>query len=298
MTSRPTFAPLVLRLALGATFLWAGLGKVFTEIEVSGERAAALRAMGVGGASAVPTDAAGTGGGAGGAGEAADPSRPVPTEPLPSPKTPGSSVAPMAPGKDPGKDSGKDPGTTTADRAGRVRLAAWSAQEPSTEPMRVERLYGLALLVRGAANPAPNADGTTPMALWPVQLATDRLPVYFAWAAAVSEIVAGTLCVLGFFTRLSAFTLAGIMAVAIWLTEIGPAMQSGNTVLGFLPVRETYTVALSPGGYVTLLWQAALLSMSLALLTLGGGRASLDGALFGGGSPKPAPKPAPPKPAA
>lgn len=286
MSSRPTFAPLVLRLALGATFLWAGLGKVFTQIEVSGERAAALRAMGVGAGSAA------SGGGSGTSGDAADsvdPTRPVPSEPLPSPKPAGGAGGPTP---EPQEGQG-------GQIAGRVRLAAGWLQEPSTEPMRVERLYGLALLVRGAANPAPAEDGTVPMVLWPPQLATDRLPVYFAWAAAVSEIVAGTLCVLGFFTRFSAFTLAGIMAVAIWLTEIGPAVQSGNTLLGFLPVREAYAVALSPGGYVTLLWQTALLSMSLALLTLGGGRASLDGALFGGGGgPKPAPKPAPPKPAA
>ena len=274
----------MLRLALGATFLWAGMGKVFTHIEVSGERAAALREMGIAGQNAAsstppPEDASG--------GDVADPSRPVPAEPLPaSPRpttSPVSAPTEMAPENEPGA----------------VRLIAWLApQAASTEPMKVERLYGLALLVRGAANPAPNADGTTPMALWPAQLATGRLPVYFAWAAAITELVAGTLCILGFFTRLSAFTLAGVMAAAIWLTEIGPAIQSGNTLLGFLPVRETYAVALSPGGYVTLMWQVALLSIALALTTLGAGRLSLDGALFGGGGPRPAaPRPAAPRPA-
>jgi hypothetical protein len=88
------------------------------------------------------------------------------------------------------------------------------------------------------------------------------------------------------------------MAVAIWLTEIGPAIQSGNTILGFLPIREAYAVALSPNGYVTLMWQVALLSIALALTTLGAGKLSLDAALFGAGSHKPAPKPPAPRPAA
>jgi uncharacterized membrane protein YphA (DoxX/SURF4 family) len=97
---------------------------------------------------------------------------------------------------------------------------------------------------------------------------------------------------------MSAFSLAGTMLVAIWLTEIGPAVQSGDAILGFLPRREVYAVAMSPGGYVTLMWQCALLAIGLALTTLGGGRLSLDAALFGGSAPapKPAPKPTAPSP--
>lgn len=287
MSNRPTFAPLMLRLALGATFLWAGLGKVFTHIEVSGERAAALREMGVARTTTAPTPTDSPDNA-----ETPDPSRPVPTEPLPTPPRPTTN-----PAQAPSQPSETSPGTAP----GTLRLVAWPSQDSAaTEPLKVERLYGLALLVRNAANPAPNADGTTPIPLWPAQLATGRLPVYFAWAAAVTELVAGILCILGFFTRLSALTLAGVMAVAIWLTEIGPAIQSGDTILGFLPIRETYAVALSPNGYVTLMWQVSLLSIALALTTLGAGKLSLDAALFGAGSggPKPAPKPPAPRPAA
>jgi uncharacterized membrane protein YphA (DoxX/SURF4 family) len=271
----------MLRLALGGTFLWAGLGKVFTQIEVSGDNAAILGAMGVAsgtGAPVMPLTPPEA--------QPQDPSRPQPTEPLPSPG--GTTM-----------EDGRSEGPAIA-------LAAWSpaprafvtlaVAAPAPEPIKVERLYGIALLIHKSANPPADASGVTPMPLWPSELAQGSTPVYFAWAAAITEIVAGTLVVLGLFTRMSAFSLAGTMLVAIWLTEIGPAVQSGDAILGFLPRREVYAVAMSPGGYVTLMWQCALLAIGLALTTLGGGRLSLDAALFGGSAPAPKPAPKPPSP--
>ncbi|MBL8757211.1 MAG: DoxX family membrane protein [Phycisphaerae bacterium] len=147
------------------------------------------------------------------------------------------------------------------------------------EPVRVRRLYGLALLLHSAANPAPSPDGKPRMPLWPPQAVTGSLPVYFAWAAALTELVGGGLVLVGLLTRLSALAQAGVMAVALWLTQIGPAVQSGRTLLGFLPDRPPFSVE----GWMPVLWIFALLMAALALFFSGPGVAALDQVIFGGG---------------
>ncbi len=41
-------------------------------------------------------------------------------------------------------------------------------------------------------------------------------PEYFAWAAALSELLGGAFLILGFGTRIAALMLTGTMAVALW----------------------------------------------------------------------------------
>ena len=46
MGSRPGIAPVFLRLALGLTFLWAGLGKIADKMDVTPQESAALQSRG------------------------------------------------------------------------------------------------------------------------------------------------------------------------------------------------------------------------------------------------------------
>mgnify|MGYP005838202843 CR=1 FL=1 len=270
-----SLAPLLLRLALGVTFLWAGMGKLFAEFEVSGARAARLANWGAlerppaPPPEVVPPAVVPPGGIPTPSGTAPN-GRPVPREPLPP----------------------AEPGT------GRIRPVYAQTDYTAADfpsPVRTRRVNGIALMLHQAANPAPREDGTTPMALWPAFAAGGRMPVYLAWAVAITELAGGGMLILGLFTRLAALGIAGTMLGAVWLTEIGPAIQSGKTILGVLPARaDLYAIALAPDGYVTLLWQAALLAGALAIVLLGSGALAIDNAMR---SAPPAPKPAP-KPAA
>ena len=109
-----------------------------------------------------------------------------------------------------------------------------------------------------------------------------------AWAVAVAELVAGLLLLAGFLSRLASLPLIGIIATGVWLTQIGPAMQSGAVRLWILPDRTWW----DPAQWSTLLWQLALLAMLKAQVLLGSGTLSVDRALFGrarsgGGPPEP-----------
>ena len=67
------------------------------------------------------------------------------------------------------------------------------------------------------------------------------------------------------------------MVAAIWLTQIGPAMQSGVTTLGFLPSFPAFDIA----AWQPLLWQFILLCASASLFFAGPGGLSMDRAVSG-----------------
>jgi len=251
-------APLLLRLALAVTFIWAGLGKIMTEIPVSGARAAALANMGVTvpGAPVLPAPAA------------ADPSTnsgdPQPADGFRDPPPGVNSLAPGAP------SGGAAPAATTPPP---LRYAAVDFPEP----VNVRALYGIALHLHAAANPLPTPDGHTPPALWPARLAQDATPRYLAWIVTLTELIGGFLLLIGLLTRLSALGVALVMMGAIWLDQIGPAVQAGQTVLGFLPNRPAFDVE----AWRPLLLQFTLLMAALAVVLAGSGTLAIDNILFG-----------------
>jgi len=262
--------PLLLRFMLGTVFVWAGLGKVSEMIEVSGEPAAILANMGVIAPAAAP-----------GAGPAPKVEPPAPAKP-PESKPPESKQPetkppePKAPATKPGGTAGR-PGPSGSAGIALVRRQSAPRQYTAADfpsPVHVRRLYGLALLLHSAAAPDGGA-GTMP--LWPPSLAAGSAPVYLAWSVASTELAGGVFLLLGLLTRLAALGVAGVMMGAIWLTEIGPAIQSGKTVLGFLPQRPAF----GPD-WQTLLLQFALCMAALALAFCGPGRLSLDTALLSG----------------
>ncbi len=293
------WTPLFLRLALAATFLWAGSIKVLREMDLSPAQAATLRAMGL----AVPDASAAPAPGASPA-----PAAPAPTLDKPLPVPDGPAAEPPAATKPRGpamRDTsglvartrpmvetgppvviGPDPTQTLPAAARTTRPVALRQAAPDTPataaPVRVRRLYGVALLIDSAAKP-PADPGRKAVALWPGLLASGNRPLIAAWSVAVVELLAGLLVLIGLFTRLSALSLAGVMAGALWLTQIGPAIQSGQARLGFLPAHDAADTA----AWSTPLWQFSLLMSALALLCAGAGAASIDRTL---GTPaKPAP---------
>jgi len=280
-TAGSLIAPLFLRVVIGLTFLWAGLGKLTTTMEVSGESAAMLANMGVVAVKPLtppvletPTDLP--------FGNTPD-RQPIPTEPLTEPST--------DPDVGPAKPQGTPKGTPTP----LMRLQASPSQTASTPsdtapkfvaqdfetPVAVTGVYGIALLIKYKSEPSINADGTNIRPILPAKLGEGRWPVYLAWSAAVTEVVAGAMMLAGLFTRLGAFALMGTMVMATWLTEIGPAMAAGTAKLGFLPAHDWFGMD-AAGNYAmaNFGWQMALLAGSAALVFLGGGYLSLDRLLF------------------
>lgn len=312
--NKPIFSPLCLRLVLGITFLWAGSGKVFTKIDVQGEQAATLANAGVTLPQPAPTpqpvpltppaDPP--------AAHPEDTTPPHPNNntnddddrsPIPdrdllrdreSREVPlaAYTVRPVAfltqdgSGSNTGADSRPVQATPEPGVSPDRRPDDGSPSQPVytpadfPEPVKVRGLYGLVLLMHHANNPTgAHEDGTPYRPIWPDAASSGNRLVILAWVAALSELVFGVLCLVGFFTRLGALSFAATMLTAIWLTEIGPAVQAGMTVLGFLPPDRP---AFDPAAWRNLLWQFALLMSSLALVALGPGRLSIDHLLFGG----------------
>ncbi len=178
-----------------------------------------------------------------------------------------------------------DPTMTIPAAAGTARTVSMRqapAAESTAGTVKVRRLYGLALLVEGAAK-KPADPAHKPIALWPSVLAGGNRPLILAWAVAITELLGGGLVLIGLFTRLSALALAACMAGALWLTEIGPAIQSGSAFLGFLPNYDAADTRL----WTTPLWQFTLTMCAMALVCAGAGAASIDRTLRaspGGGS--------------
>jgi uncharacterized membrane protein YphA (DoxX/SURF4 family) len=171
------------------------------------------------------------------------------------------------------------------------------------QPVSIKRLYRLSLLISRAANPAtppPAAASASPNSA-PVAIVPERprklmpsffsrgsRPVALAWFIAIGEVIAGSLLLMGLLTRVASIFCVGLMVGAIWLTELGPAIQAGNTMLGFLPNRELW----DPELWKTLLWQCALLASSVTLALTGSGVFGLDRRLFPD-APPPPPRPRP-----
>jgi uncharacterized membrane protein YphA (DoxX/SURF4 family) len=266
-------APVFLRLGLAVVFVWAGLGKFMATMEVEGEQAAILANYGV----------------------------------IPNPHGPRAAPMPEARPESPGTDAPAEDGApapgSDGQAAGRgassVRLVGlqdqptvWAGAADFPEPVTVKRWAGLLLGLHTAVHPGLSADDSAAlMPLWPdfdPSTDYDPWPKYAALAVSLTELVGGILLAVGLLTRLSALGIAGVMVGAMWLTVIGPAVQSGDTMLGVLPRHDAF----DGEAWMTPLWQFSLFCMAVALFFAGPGTMSLDRLLLGG-----PPKPAPPKPA-
>mgnify|MGYP001168770343 CR=1 FL=1 len=262
MTSREhmavSIAPLFLRLALSITFIWAGLGKMLADMPFRGERAALLANMGVGGLQRV-----------------AQPSAIVPAP-----------TAAPTPAPIPSKDLKKEPAKAPTSGPPALVVLAQQSSAPTAgtftaadfpNEVRVSRLYGIALMLHDAVQTSDSEGKPLRFPLAPSMIATGSWPVWLAWAAALTELIGGFLVLFGLFTRLSALSLGSVMVVAIWLTQIGPAMQTGVATFGFLPPNAPFDV----GAWQPLLWQFSLLCGAASLFFAGPGGLSMDRAISG-----------------
>ncbi|MFT5423479.1 MAG: putative membrane protein YphA (DoxX/SURF4 family) [Phycisphaerales bacterium] len=285
-----SMGPLVLRVLLAVTFIWAGLGKVLTTIDVGPEDAARLAQMKVAVAPPPPPPSPST---SPATPEDAAPSLQLPepdaaleTESAPTPADEPADGTP-APSTGPSLDevSFQTPSFQTRSfQTGSLQAVSWVTQQAATtaqpadfpDGARVRSLYGLALLIDSAADPGLDDESNLIQPIWPAALAKGSLPKSLAWLAAVAEIALGVTLLLGLLTRLSALSVAGIMGTAAWLTQIGPAIQDGNPRLGFLPTHDVFDIA----AWQPFAWQMSLFFAAIALICLGSGAIGLDRALF------------------
>jgi uncharacterized membrane protein YphA (DoxX/SURF4 family) len=277
----PCGVPFLLRLALAVVFIWAGAIKVAGSKPVKGEDAAILANMGV----LTPTTST--------VNTPGSPAAPATTPAAPSKdaKPSGSSAAPNPEPKT--HSSRPVPSEPIAAANVPVLMTVATPQGAKTytaedfpEEQQVKPLYGIAIMLKKAAA-TTDAEGKPVKPIWPDFLAHDRWPVHLAWLCALTELVGGTFVLLGVLTRLSAFGLACVMCVAMWLTQIGPAFASGNGFLGFLP-NHPWTDGFA---WATFQTQVVMLLLSLAVVGMGAGRMSVDRVVF-----PPPPPPAKPKP--
>jgi uncharacterized membrane protein YphA (DoxX/SURF4 family) len=244
-------APIFLRLVLGVTFVWAGAGKIWNEREFTGEAAGQIAAWSKGTSTTTQT---------------------VPKVDVPNVEKPSEKPAdgPSGSSAEPEKPEAQIPPVNPPS------IGAPDAVVPvvitDAPPVRARSLMGIALMIKKASVPNTRADGSTGIALVPAKAADGEMPVYLAWAAAVTELVAGVLVLVGLMTRLWALSLASVMAVAMWLTQIGPAVAAGGAVLGFLPPHAPFDIP----AWQPLMWQFSLLGASLALMFTGAGTLSFD----------------------
>ncbi len=300
-------APLCLRLALASTFIWAGMNKVAFRTTVSDPQdIAQLIEWG----QISPQSAS-----IPGPIETPQPT-PVPVEPEPvvpevipdniedltpetsQPDEPVEETPPPVediPPEDPGaanpetdgddaepEDTGlEDTDPEDTEPVDGAALPVAYQGEPA--PVDVKRVMSLALMLDHAANPGVDETGQALSPLWPAALAKGTLPVVIAWVAGILELVCGAAMLIGFFTRLAALPLAGTMLTAMWLTQIGPAIQHGTAVYGFLPAGM-FEMGANGYVYTEILWQFALLMAALAMFLIGPGALSVDRLIFGGPS--------------
>jgi uncharacterized membrane protein YphA (DoxX/SURF4 family) len=351
----PLVAPLLLRLALGVTFVWAGLGKLIPLVEYKGQDAAILANLGTGVVPVQPTKSTtppteapslappatlplpegGSPPAGGGGGTKTPKPKSSNRQPRQSPDTAVTSagvpaLASLSTGDLPvaadavrtkvhassGKAKIQPPGNTPTPPAGNTPPPPAppanppAAQKPAAgpapdtlppggkytaadfpQPAQARRAYQLSVLMVKAAYPQSSVGVPSPKAYWPAIFATSPWVVWLAFGAAVTELFAGVLLLVGFLTRLSAVMLVVLMATAMWLTQIGPAISTGQTSFGFLPDKTWW----DPQLWTAFFWQMLIMASGLAVACTGAGALSVDRALavIGSGGPKAEQDPSP-----
>jgi uncharacterized membrane protein YphA (DoxX/SURF4 family) len=260
-------APLVLRLALGATLAWSGLAKVFGTVTVGPETAARLASLGA----SVPRSPAAPGApisnvpGAAPPVVSGTPSMPVPAGSAPQDPMPADRF------RAPGPGAGAPAGGAGSGGQGAPSPLDFAAQ--TAVPARL----AVAVAIDRAANPAPRADGSVPARTWPAALGSGAWPLRLSSAVTGVELIGGAMVLMGLVCRVWSAALAGVVAGSIWLTQMGPAIQDGTAVLGVFPSHAPWAME----AWAPLLWRLALLAMALALALGGPGRVAIDHTLFG-----------------
>lgn len=261
-------APWPLRFALAATFIWVGLGKIDAKEPVKPGDIAALTEMGVLQGTPLPAVEPKASGAKVEPPANGPSSKPESSTPKTEPKVDPKPSAPPPPLKKDGNSASRSP-ASFEDKAASVVLAS----QPAAPDELIRRLHpSIGVRVYQASRGVVAGEEKTGWVYWPAFLGKGSWPVYQAWFVSLVELIGGGLLLIGLFTRFAAFMLVGAMLGAMWLTQIGPALATGNTVLGFLPAHEAYDVR----AWMPFFWQLSLLGGSMALALAGPGSLSLD----------------------
>ncbi|RMH25387.1 MAG: DoxX family protein [Planctomycetota bacterium] len=250
--------PILLRVCLAVTFIWAGAGKHFGRVDLTPEQAAVFDAIRTGSA---PTPAP------------ADP--PADADSTPTAMADGALVIlAQDQGAQPEEQPAETPTQPDADADADTSDAEPAAAADQAGSHRTVDL--IAVLFHTWAT--PNDQGR---ALLPGFIAQGKTAWYLAIALLVVEALGGIMVAVGLLTRLWALALAGVMLGALWTTSIGPVVVYGQpgwpTFMPILPALDNF----NPGAWQTWLWQFSLMCGALSLACLGAGRLSLDRWFFG-----------------
>jgi uncharacterized membrane protein YphA (DoxX/SURF4 family) len=280
-------APLFLRFALGAVFVYYGWGKMFETTEFSGQAAATLANLelidapappGVNGmpdveAPTTPPDAPDPT--AEGSDDVTDPPAETPDDATPAPAPEGD-----------GEGDGEATGDEQAAAWRPVIITAQAELQPAytaldfTEPVTGSRRLNLVLAMEAAS-----ING-----YWPGFLSSSTAYSLLAWGATITEFVGGWLILLGFLTRFWALGFAGTMLVAMWLTQFFPVLVGNvDAMWGFLPDPKMDDFSQWTETWKNLHLQLVILCASMALVFTGPGALSLDALLFRRKRAEPAP---------
>lgn len=294
-------SPLLLRLGLAFVFIYAGAGKLFyNDMPVTGPQAAWLANNGFIDESKLPVTAPPPVSPTPTTPETRPPAQRPPAQPPPAesedeapeatpdeptPEPDEHATPPVEPKGDP---EGGAPATSRHDASAGFALVLAQNEiedaidethaEPAgrfsaadfAEPIPVSRRLGLVLMMHNAAAEAD----------WPSQLASPAMLGILSWMAVLTEFVGGWLVLLGFLTRFWALGLAGVMVVAMWLTQIAPSIGNPDAFLGFLPELKINDPLLWTKAWQTLELQLVLLLAAMAVFFSGPGKVSLDAVLF------------------
>lgn len=287
-----TLPSFILRLVLGVTFLWAGTGKLVGTYSVTGDGAARLANIGVMPTAPAPFI------------ENQDSSVEEQLDDSSAPET--NTIPDQSPTTTEDQEINTPDLTEMADTIiEQIEDAVEDvpAIEPDTpelneqvqlipvqftnnqyaasdfpELMEVKRVYSISLMLSRAANPGLTENSTPIQPIMPEILGSKPWANALAWTVAITELVTGLFLVLGLFTRLSAMGTFVVMCVAMWMTQLGPAIiQDQSTILGFIPKASD---PWAPSAYMGLLWQLGLAGMSLAVFFLGSGAIGVDRLIF------------------
>lgn len=267
--------PLLLRAALGVTFLWFGLPK-FDTVTFEGESAATLVQLGIGQATVAggrkpaaaesPENASTSDEQAApkeNAQEQGEPAEPTGAEnPADEPREAGGApqgeeqAAPPAPTEQPAEPPAEQPAATDSGRENPTGGA------DVAQTVRARQVEHLTIMLHTAGHPYPQA---------------------FAWIAMATEIIGGALLLIGLFSRVWGLGLAVAMAYAFALTsmpvieaKMDPAMT--NRVLAFFSAFR----AIEPQQQMGAFWQMVLFVAAWCIFIGGPGALSLDRLIFRG----------------
>jgi uncharacterized membrane protein YphA (DoxX/SURF4 family) len=206
---------------------------------------------------------------------------PTPDDPSPSEPTPHDGAASNdEPDEDPVNNLVDDAADAIQDAVGGATTTPGTPQQfdaadfPS--PLQVRRYHGLVLLMHARANPGPGVQAV------PASVGNNGTALrVLAITAAVVELLAGVLILVGLLTRVWALAICGIMLTAIWLTSVAPNIGEAHAFLGFLPNAHFDDPAkTTSAGLNTFLFQCTTLGCAFAVMLLGPGGLSIDRLLF------------------